>query len=282
MRCSPAGTASSRTRRFPSLRPAVTAVPSGARPPALAPQDYALLDLHVRRGLGADELAAGLGVARGALARRLERLQQDLGDYAGLDPATAGRILADLEPGEPPGPRFSPRPPRLPERSKLPKRPNVRKPNVRKPSFRRLNVRRPNLRRLKGRSPLLVAVVVLLAAATTGAVLAAQGGGVNDPAEPTSSSHRLGRPGPNVVAVSWARQPDGRGYSVLWTRDAGDRADETVDLQASATSARSHELDPGKWWFVLRTDTHASQPAGESCSAWAIVCGGAGWYLADR
>src|SRR5918996_2952210 len=126
----------------------------------LAPQDYALLDLHVRRGLGADELAAGLGVARGALARRPERLQQDLGDYAGLDPATAGRILADLGPGEPPGPRFSPRAPRLPERSKLPKRPNVRKPNVRKPSFRRLNVRRPNLRRPKGRSPLLVAVFV--------------------------------------------------------------------------------------------------------------------------
>lgn len=215
---------------------------------ALALQDYALLDLHVRRGLGADELAAGLGVARGGLVLRLERLQQDLGDYAGLDPLTAGRILADLEPVEPPGPRLSPGPPRLPERPKLPKRPNLRKPTVRAPSLRR-----PNLRRPTGRRPLLVAAVVLLAAATTGAVLAARGGGVDDPAELTSLSHRLGEAGPNVVAVSWGRQPDGQGYSVLWTRDAGDLADETVDLPATATSARSHELDPGRWWFVLRT-----------------------------
>ncbi|MGH3062362.1 MAG: RNA polymerase sigma factor, partial [Gaiellaceae bacterium] len=74
---------------------------------ALAPQDYALVDLHVRRELGADELAAGLGVARGALALRLERLQRDLGAYAGgIDASTAARILRELDPVEPPGPRI--------------------------------------------------------------------------------------------------------------------------------------------------------------------------------
>jgi len=187
---------------------------------ALAPQDYALLDLHVRRGLEADELAVGLGVARGALALRLERLQQELGaGAAGLDPSAAAVILAELEPVAPPGPRF---------------------PHGR-PS---------------GRRPLLVAAALLLAAVTTGAVVAARGGAVDDPAELRSLSHRIGQEGANVVAVSWARQPDGEGYSVLWTRDADGRPDETVDLPASATGARSHALHPGKWWFVLRTHGH--------------------------
>jgi DNA-directed RNA polymerase specialized sigma24 family protein len=194
---------------------------------ALAPQDYALLDLHVRRGLGADELAVGLGVARGGLASRLERLQQDLGAYAGgMDPAAAARILAELEPVEPPGPRIPHGPPK---------------------------VRRPKLRRPKGRAPLLVAGALLLAAVTTGAVLAARGGGVDDPSDLRSLSHRVGQAGANVVEVSWEPQPDGQGYSVLWTRDAGAQADESVDLPASATSARSDELEPGRWWFVLRT-----------------------------
>jgi hypothetical protein len=98
-----------------------------------------------------------------------------------------------------------------------------------------------------------VAAAVLLAAVTTGAVLAAQGGGVDDPAELTSLSHRIGQAGANVVAVSWSRQPEGQGYSVLWTRDADGLPDETVDLPASATSARSRALASGKWWFVLRT-----------------------------
>lgn len=183
----------------------------------LAPQDYALLDLHVRRGLDPDELAGGLGVARSGLALRLERLKEELGALAGgIDPSTAGRTLAELEPVEPPAPR-------LPHGS------------------------------VSGRRPLLVAAAALLAAVPAGAVLAVQGGGVDDPAELGSLSHRIGEEGPNVVAVSWLRQPDGEGYSILWTRNADDRPDETVDLPTAATGTRSHALDPGRWWFVLRT-----------------------------
>jgi DNA-directed RNA polymerase specialized sigma24 family protein len=184
---------------------------------ALAPQDYALLDLHVRRGLDPDELAGGLGVARSGLGLRLERLKEELGALAGgIDPSTAARILAELEPVEPPAPR-------LPRGW------------------------------VRGRRPLLVAAAVLFAAVTAGAVFAVQGGGVGDPAGLGSLSHRIGEEGPNVVAVSWARQPDGEGYSILWTRNADDRPDETVDLPASATGVRSHPLDPGRWWFVVRT-----------------------------
>ena len=182
---------------------------------ALAPQDYALLDLHVRRGLDPGELAGCLGVARSGLALRLERLKEELGARAGgIDPSTAAWILAELEPVEPPAPR-------LPRGW------------------------------ASGRRPLVAAA--LLASVTAGAVLAVQGGGVDDPAELGSFSHRIGERGPNVVAVSWARQPDGEGYSILWTRGADDRPDETVDLPASATGVRSRALDPGTWWFVLRT-----------------------------
>lgn len=42
---------------------------------ALGPKDYTLLDLHVRRGLGADELAGELGMKKGAVWTALSRLR---------------------------------------------------------------------------------------------------------------------------------------------------------------------------------------------------------------
>src|SRR5215218_9178872 len=44
----------------------------------LKPEDYALLDLYVRRGLNADELADSLGVRRGAVYTRLTRMRAAL------------------------------------------------------------------------------------------------------------------------------------------------------------------------------------------------------------
>jgi RNA polymerase sigma factor (sigma-70 family) len=44
----------------------------------LRPEDYALLDLYVRRGLNADELADSLGVRRGAVYTRLTRMRAAL------------------------------------------------------------------------------------------------------------------------------------------------------------------------------------------------------------
>jgi hypothetical protein len=110
----------------------------------------------------------------------------------------------------------------------------------------------PNWRPIARRHAVAAGVAVL-AAATTGAVLAARGGGVDDPAGLHAVSHRVGQPGPNVVAVAWSRQPSARGYSVLWSREAGRQADKISDLAGSATSARSPELASGTWWFSLRT-----------------------------
>lgn len=170
--------------------------------------DRALLDLHLRYGLGVDELAPSLGVGRRALADRLARLRERLGDP---------EAFAEPPPPEP--------------------------PKARVPVWR-----------TTARRPLLVAgVTVLAAAATTGAVLAARGGGVDDPAGLRSVSHQVGQPGPNVIAVSWSRQPGAQGYSLLWSREAGRRPDQTPDLPGSATSARSSALAAGTWWFSLRT-----------------------------
>ena len=176
----------------------------------LPPPDYALLDLHLRRGFGADELAPSLRVPRSALADRLARLQRELD-------APAAEMFTHLPAVEPPVRHRPRKPPR-------------------------------------GRRPLAaIAAVVLLAAVTTGAVIAARGQGVDDPAGLRSPSHRLGRAGPSVVAVAWSPQPGARGYSVLWSRDADRRPDESVELAGSATGAHSPALEAGSWWFSLRT-----------------------------
>lgn len=47
---------------------------------ALRPQDYSLLDLHVRQGLSADELAENLGASKGTVYTKLSRLRAALGE----------------------------------------------------------------------------------------------------------------------------------------------------------------------------------------------------------
>jgi RNA polymerase sigma factor (sigma-70 family) len=54
---------------------------------ALSPQEYSLLDMHLRQGLDADELAAALGVAKGAIYTRLTRLRDS------LDEAVSSAVL---------------------------------------------------------------------------------------------------------------------------------------------------------------------------------------------
>src|SRR5574341_880952 len=50
---------------------------------ALNPQDYSLLDLHLRKDLGVEELASTLGVSRGTMHTRLSRLRDSLGQSVG-------------------------------------------------------------------------------------------------------------------------------------------------------------------------------------------------------
>jgi RNA polymerase sigma factor (sigma-70 family) len=54
---------------------------------ALSPQEYSLLDMHLRQGLDVEELAAALGVAKGAIYTRLTRLRDS------LDEAVSSAVL---------------------------------------------------------------------------------------------------------------------------------------------------------------------------------------------
>ncbi|MCZ6707641.1 MAG: sigma-70 family RNA polymerase sigma factor [Chloroflexi bacterium] len=49
----------------------------------LSPGDYALLDMHVRQGMPAEELADALGITRGAMYTRLSRLRTALAESVG-------------------------------------------------------------------------------------------------------------------------------------------------------------------------------------------------------
>jgi RNA polymerase sigma factor (sigma-70 family) len=66
---------------------------------ALSRDEYALLDLHVRRGFDADELAAALGLRKGAVYTRLSRLKDTMASAVSVRLlVTAGRRdCADLD-----------------------------------------------------------------------------------------------------------------------------------------------------------------------------------------
>ena len=79
---------------------------------SLNPREYSLLDLHVRRGLTADELATTLGQRKGAVYTMLSRLRNSLGetvtftlllrqgrrDCAELSALVGGNVAAELSP----------------------------------------------------------------------------------------------------------------------------------------------------------------------------------------
>lgn len=57
----------------------------------------------------------------------------------------------------------------------------------------------------------------------------------------------------NRAVVTWSVQTDVTGYSIAWSQQPLEIPDTTVDLHGSAGSAESPPLDPGGWFFHLRT-----------------------------
>ena len=104
----------------------------------------------------------------------------------------------------------------------------------------------------------MVAAVVAVAAA---AIAFALGGG-GDPPRPTlqdpdgirSTSHEVGVPlHTDRVRIEWEPHPGADGFSVRWNEDEAELPDTVVDVPGDATSVESPRLDPGEWWFSLRT-----------------------------
>ncbi len=69
-----------------------------------------------------------------------------------------------------------------------------------------------------------------------------------------SGSHEVGIDSANpVIEMRWTPVAGAQGYSVSWTGASGSLPDTTADLPGDASTAASPPLDPGRWWFHLRT-----------------------------
>ncbi|HLG71952.1 MAG TPA: sigma-70 family RNA polymerase sigma factor [Chloroflexota bacterium] len=78
---------------------------------------------------------------------------------------------------------------------------------------------------------------------------------VHDPANVHSTDHQVGQASSsNVVAVTWQPDPDAKAYAIRWSQQPKDVPDAHEDLAGSATGTTSPPLEPGTWYFHLRTE----------------------------
>jgi DNA-directed RNA polymerase specialized sigma24 family protein len=108
------------------------------------------------------------------------------------------------------------------------------------------------------RRPWLLILLGLLGAIAIAALLffllSGDDGELKDPDDVRSTSHEIGEPSPNnVVKVVWSRQDNVLAYSVDWSEEQFQLPDEVGDLSGNATDATSPQLNPGDWFFHLRT-----------------------------
>jgi RNA polymerase sigma factor (sigma-70 family) len=101
----------------------------------------------------------------------------------------------------------------------------------------------------------VIAVVVVLVLAT---FLLTSGGstGANapDPSDVHSTDREAGEPSSdNTIEMEWSAVPDVKGYSISWSQEPEELPDTEPDLSGAATGTTSPSLDPGTWYFHLRT-----------------------------
>ncbi|HEV8574883.1 MAG TPA: sigma-70 family RNA polymerase sigma factor [Dehalococcoidia bacterium] len=104
------------------------------------------------------------------------------------------------------------------------------------------------------------AVIVLVAGLVAGALVLASGGGssggaeISDPDDIRATDREPGTPSTdNRIDVEWTAVPGVEGYSVLWGEKSDDLPDTERDLPGTATGTKSPPLEPGSWYFHLRT-----------------------------
>jgi RNA polymerase sigma factor (sigma-70 family) len=272
---------------------------------AFSPKQYTLLDMHLRRGLRADELAEVLRYDENAIYIMLYRLREALVRSAartlllgrgrsecrefdvllaevGTERRKSGRAidghlklcarcqaaarrypsplkvfagLAWVEPGA--GVQAAVRRDVLAYASGL---------LAHRPS-RRLQppgglLARPEAAAARPRAPLIAAAgaatLCIIAILVAGVLIFGTGGGgaatVRDPDDVRSTNSKIGEPSADrTIDLTWTAIPGVKAYSVMWSHGAEDLPDEVADLSGDATGATSPELEPGTWYFHLRT-----------------------------
>lgn len=250
---------------------------------ALNAKEYSVLDMHLRRGLTADDIAEHMEMSKGAVHTMLSRLRDSLEEsVTSTLLARSGRrdcaeLDAIVERTEPQGPRelrrairahvdgcetcdasrrrlvspsqlfagiaILPAPVRLRDRV-------WRELSAHMDGRGRPSGRRP--RRRAARAAAIAAALALIGGGSATALRAKSGLGVRDPAL-ASSTHRPGvTSADNTIEVELRSiDPRAGAYSTLWTRDRSlepDTVPESVDR-----AVVSPRLADGDWWLKVRT-----------------------------
>lgn len=266
---------------------------------ALSPRQYALLDMHLRRGLTADQIAGGLDIPQVNTYTMLTRLRNALYESvtyqllmhrgrrqcAGLDSRltemrateltrrsqqailnhlrTCARCRDNRRQYPSPlavfaGLALVPASPEVKTRVWQNVSAHVQGISQRRPFSRRTAVA---VEPAGARVPFIAAgiggVVALLAILLAGVLVLASGGGGStllDPENVRPLDRDVGESSTdNVIEVVWDPQNNVQGYSVTWSEEPDELPDTDPDLAGSTTRTESPRLDPGTWYFHLRT-----------------------------
>jgi len=258
---------------------------------ALNPDEYSLLDLHVRHGFGAADLADALELERGAVYTRLSRLRTSLEESVSLtllvrrgseDCPELAAIICEHDGGG-----------AISRQLRRAVRAHVKECAVCTEARRRLvspvalfgalvpivplaGVREGILAailpggghaagaavaggagavaavRHSSKVKYAVGATGVAAAAAVVAVALSSGPSVSDPSRASSLDHAVGVASADpTVAMSWLPGKNAKGYSVVFSRERS--TEPPARENVTGTQYTSPPLGPGRWWFILRS-----------------------------
>jgi RNA polymerase sigma factor (sigma-70 family) len=258
---------------------------------ALNPDEYSLLDLHVRHGFDAAELADALDLERGAVYTRLSRLRNSLEESVAStllvrrgseDCAELRAIIAEHDAGDSITPQL-----------RRAVRAHVKECAVCREARRRAvspvalfgaltpvvplaGVREGILgtilpsgshaatagaagggavataARQAGKARYLLGGGGIAAAAAVVSIALSGAPGVHDPSSAESLDHTIGvASADNTVSMRWTPGKNAKGYSVVFSRNRS--TEPPARENVTGTRYTSAPLDPGRWWFILRS-----------------------------
>jgi RNA polymerase sigma factor (sigma-70 family) len=258
---------------------------------ALTPDEYALLDMHVRRGFDAEQLADALELERGAVYTRLSRLRNSLEEsVASTLLVRRGRercpelacIVAEHQAGD-----------KITPALRRAVHDHVRNCDICADTRRRAvspvalfgalipvvplaGMREGILGGIVGSGGHAAAagaagggaavaatrhgskaryLAPMGAVAAVGAIVAvalSSGAHVADPAQASSVDHKPGvASSDRTVSMRWLPGKNAKGYSVMFSRTRS--AEPPARENVTGTTFTSQPLGPGRWWFILRT-----------------------------